>query len=978
MATEDNLGQENRFVHAVLPWLVAAAGLIIYLLTLNRWISLSSLPYIARATGLEWTPELTGNYGPLGPYGPLFYLVTYPVRWLPAPWVPLTLNLFSVVCAALTLALLARSVTLLPHDRTHEQRQREHSLFSLLSLRAAWIPPVFAAAVCGLQLSFWENATVASGDIFDVLLFAYIVRCLLEYRIAWQDSWLMRAALVYGAAMTGNWLLIGLFPVFIAALIWIRGISFFNLRFLGGMVLCGLAGLLLYLLFPLIYSLSDNNMISFWQALKVNLMAQKGVLQFFFLRVPKYLLLLLATTSFLPTLLMSVRWSSYFGDPSKVGIATTTGILHLAHGALLAVCIWVEFDPVFSPHHKGIVIPGLYYLCALSIGYFVGYFLLVFKPLPDRMGRIPAWRRLLHLFSQGMVWGLLLLVPAGLLCRNVPQIRMTNGPAMKQYASLLAQNLPDRGVILSDSESTRSGSASRLWLVEAWIARHGNSKNFIFLDTQSLLIPTYHDFQQKLHPDEWPRLVDSKKVKRVPDMTLVNLMMKLSENNPVYYLHPSFGYYFEFFYPQPHGLVLELRRYPTNSITRPPLTPAEIAENENFWKENRQTLEQLLPFIRAVSSPDPGFGQRLEEALYLPFEPNATAAALGRYYSPILDFWGVAMQRSGQLKKAGQHFETALALNADNVAAEHNLKCNRDLQAGRPLTVELTHSPEDDFRKYRNWQEVLRSTGPFDDPTHAFIEAISFVQGHLNRQAVQEFERVKALAKDNLQVRLWLARFYANQFPDKSLALISEIRARPEAWESASIQKSFLSLIEANALFASQKAPEAQRILQETLDENPKNERLLLQASQLSAAFGQFTNALMADERALQLSPTNVSALIASGYLNIQLGHFEQAVPPLTRVLSLDTNNFVARLDRAIAYLRGDKLDEAQRDYETLLKVEPHLYKIYYGLGEIAWRKKDTNAAIHNYELYLANSIPDSEETKIISERLENLKAAAP
>ena len=52
--------------------------------------------------------------------------------------------------------------------------------------------------------------------------------------------------------MTNNWAMIGFFPAFVVALVWIKGLSFFNLRFLGRMSLCGLAGLSLYLLLPLV------------------------------------------------------------------------------------------------------------------------------------------------------------------------------------------------------------------------------------------------------------------------------------------------------------------------------------------------------------------------------------------------------------------------------------------------------------------------------------------------------------------------------------------------------------------------------------------------------------------------------------------------------------------------------------------------------------------------------------------------------
>ena len=58
-----------------LPWLVAAGALAVYLVTLNRWVSLSSLQQVAKVSGWTWQPEL---------YGPVFWLVTYPFRWLPA------------------------------------------------------------------------------------------------------------------------------------------------------------------------------------------------------------------------------------------------------------------------------------------------------------------------------------------------------------------------------------------------------------------------------------------------------------------------------------------------------------------------------------------------------------------------------------------------------------------------------------------------------------------------------------------------------------------------------------------------------------------------------------------------------------------------------------------------------------------------------------------------------------------------------
>src|SRR2546426_1378901 len=246
--TEQAVSSRNRFVSTTLPWVIAAAALAVSLVTLNRWISFSNLLQVAKVSGWTWQPELSE---------PLYWLLTYPFHWLPVKAIPIALNLLSALCAVLTLALLARSVALLPHDRTHEQRQREHGEFSLLSIPLAWLPPVLAALVCGLQLTFWEHATAASGEMLNLLLFAYVIRCVLEFRIDERESWLTRAALVYGLGMANNWAMIGFFPLFLVWLVWIRGLSFFDLRFLGRMFLWGLAGLLLYLLLPILQSRAE-------------------------------------------------------------------------------------------------------------------------------------------------------------------------------------------------------------------------------------------------------------------------------------------------------------------------------------------------------------------------------------------------------------------------------------------------------------------------------------------------------------------------------------------------------------------------------------------------------------------------------------------------------------------------------------------------------------------------------------------------
>ena len=101
---------------------------------------------MARVAG--WEMELPVQW-------PLFFTLTYPFRFLPTGIQPIALNLFAVACATLTVVLLARSVSLLPHDRTHDQRIRERSEFSLLTIPLAWVPVALACGALAFQLTFW-------------------------------------------------------------------------------------------------------------------------------------------------------------------------------------------------------------------------------------------------------------------------------------------------------------------------------------------------------------------------------------------------------------------------------------------------------------------------------------------------------------------------------------------------------------------------------------------------------------------------------------------------------------------------------------------------------------------------------------------------------------------------------------------------------------------------------------------------------
>jgi tetratricopeptide (TPR) repeat protein len=967
MAMETRTDPRRNFVPRRLPWLLAAAMLVVYGLTLNRWVSLFNLPSVAKISGWTWQPEVLS---------PITFLATCPLRCLPASAVPLALNLFSAVCAALALGLLARSVALLPHDRTDAQRKREGSDYSFLTTGSAWLPPLLAVLVCGLQLTFWERATNWTGEMFDLLLFAAVVWSLLEYRLDEREWHLYVAAFVYAAGMADDWGMTGFFPLFLVAIVWLRGFNFFNWRFLGRMLLCGLAGLLFYLLLPLLSVASHRMPATFWQLLKFNLSPPYDVLRTYFAYVShpqQYIQQLSLMLAYLmPLFVLAIRWKSSFGDNSRLGVALASFVFHLLHAVFLVGCVWLVFDPPFSPRHKGF---GMlfYYLMALSVGYYSGYFLLVFgKKVSRQRGRQSESLQWLNRFVVAGVWLLGIVAAAGLAYRNAPQIRDTNGDTFKRYTSLVEEKLPAAGgYLLSDDPQ-------QLALVQSALLRDGRGRDFVPLETQSLVVPAYHRFLRQKYPQRWPEVVSATQTNLLNPFGLIQLMAVLARTNEFYYLHPSFGYYFEQFYLEPHGLVYKMMTLPANTLLPPLPDKNQIAENEAFWAQTAAQALAPSEHAAAPSNPDAprSWGERWLDKFHVPREPNRMAVLAGVFYSRSLDFWGVELQRAGELEKAAAHFETALKLNPDNIVAQINLRFNQTLRAGRTATVDLSQTTTDQLGKYRTWNDVLNANGPFDEPSFCFENGVNLAAGNgFYRQAVESFDRVRELSPDNLPARLWLGQIYLMaHLPGRALDVLRDPLAHPEKFSLVETNEIQLHVLAAAAYFQQTNFTRAAELLDAEIARHPADNDLLASAAQAYLVRGLFDKALGVIDRRLQIVSDDPVWLYNKGYVSIQLKNYDAAIAALSRVLSVQTTNENALFNRAIANLDSDRLDAARADYLRLQQTYTNAFQIAYGLGEIAWRQHDTNEAARNYRIYLANADTNSGEAKTVLERLRELK----
>jgi tetratricopeptide (TPR) repeat protein len=957
MTMERNGAVARNFVTAVLPWLVGAGGLLVYLMTLNPWISFLNLGAVTQVSGWSWQKEV-GQ--------PLTFAVLFPFRWLPERTIPLALNLFTAVCAALVLVLLARSVALLPHDLAPDEPGRSRNKpVSILRTPTAWMPPVLTAILCGLQLTFWEHATSASGAMIDLLVFAYVVRCLLEFGIDRDRSWIWRCALVYGAGMANNWALVGYAPVFLAAVLRAHGLRrSLDPRFLLRLGCWGSAGLSLYLLLPVVYSFSSLDQSNFWISLKLHLKAQMQALAA--MRTPWIWVLVIA--SLLLLLIISVRWNPHTvqtGDDTPLGVSLTKTMGHLVYGLFLVISLWIGLDPAFSPRHLHPGMPMLtcYYLSALVFGYCLGYFLLLGS------GASLKWFSRLPVIAG---WILVFGLPLTLLWRNLNQIDITNGPAVHEFARQLYADLPPgRSVVLSED-------GRPLALLRGELSAHGHEKEPILLNTALLPMVRYHVFMASRFKSRWPPHPPRREAGLLRPLQMRAWISEFAAREPIVYLHPSSGLLVEPFAVQPNGLVQHLVPRQGQEALHETFSDEIVAANEQIWTRRWTTGLKTLA-DDAEERPHPASPRRQQLLRFggLTRERNFTASFLGAAYSKSLDSWGVAMQRTGHWAEAGVWFERALELNPENLSAQINRLYNQQYRRGDhaqldPERVEMQF--RDLFPKYQDWAEVISVGGPVDEPTFLFMTAQVLLPGRNPRQANQVLMRCSELAPDWSIPKLWLARSYIREGDfDKALEVTDEFRTPGQQLGKPGLAD--VLYCRAKALWKLGQTNEPAASIQDFVSTYPENDEVLAAAASLYAESLQFEQELKLLEELLRRDPNQVEWLARKGLAQLQLSRFDSAVATLSKALSLAPSDGQARLHRAIAHLGAHQLEAARDDYQELLKTSGYKRLALFGLGEVAWREKDTNSAIQFYQEFLSNGYPRSVRCVIAAERLKRLTA---
>ena len=207
--------------------------------------------------------------------------------------------------------------------------------------------------------------------------------------------------------------------------------------------------------------------------------------------------------------------------------------------------------------------------------------------------------------------------------RNLGQIRVTNGPGLREFARQAYNALPaGKSVVLSDNET-------ELYLLRAELAAHDQAKAALLLDTRWLGLRQYQSFMAHQFNAWWPVAPGTNRLEEPASLPPVALLISLSTNDTLAYLHPSFDYCFEKFADRPSGAIHFLLERPPEEAIGQRLDERTAATNEQYWQQRwTASLQALAAQAGGRGCGPPRWVARLFDSLHLRAEPNRTASYL--------------------------------------------------------------------------------------------------------------------------------------------------------------------------------------------------------------------------------------------------------------------------------------------------------------------------------------------------------------
>jgi tetratricopeptide (TPR) repeat protein len=921
------------------PLIVAAAGFVLYLATQGGGMTVNTVATVARLGGWDSLP-LVGQ--------PLLWLLTLPLQLLPQAWLAPAVKLLAAVLAAVILGLLARTLQLMPWDRAWDNTGRW--------TRA--LPVLAGCALCGLEFSFWQNATSECGELTALLPLAATIWLLMEYNARQSSRWLEAAVVVWGLGMAENWMMLAIFPIAAwklrrQVLAWLMGSPAMRRQSSLRFILLALLGFATYMVLPLANGLAPHSPLTLEQSWLASLRETKAAMlvPYHFWRANRLLTIAITLFFLVPCLPLLVRLRDE-GTGNKFGVdRLQTWLYRGLRLILLLACCWLALDPLVGPRQMlekqmGVWSPMLTfdYLNALGAAFLLGNLLLISLPEPGRNEyderRAVAWKPwvipIVAILAGGTV--------AGLVIRNAPAIVRLNFHPIDEFGVLAAKSLPaGGGVVLSDFPD-------KLVVFQAGLARSHQTAEWLPVDTRALPTVEYRARLERRRPCGW--LTDQTRHQLTP-LEILRLLQQVARTNRLFYLHPSYGYFFESFYLEPTGPVFEMKPRGKDPMAVPPMTDALVTANEHFWTG---VWDRYLAPLAIPAPHRPNYLQQKLKRLAITPVPNKLDRVLAAWYSLALDDWGVRLQRQGRLPEARVRLQQAVQLNTNNVAARLNLACNAQLAATNAMGLGEVGKVAGELGKPDRLNALINAGGPFDDPTLVFLLGVSFMDQELPVQAAEQFERAHWLAPGSLAPELALAQIYNRlHMADRSRPLINHLRQESAKLPDNRSLDLNLALLDSYAWLQQTNAANAREALQSLIEQHPDDPQINNRVLAAYIALGDTTNALQLADVRLAQSPDDVNTLNNKAMIWLQTGRAADAIALLNHVLEL-TNLPTARINRAYAGIACTNFSLAESDLRELEKEGFTSPMVSFGLATVAEYHHDTNQTVLYLQRCLSNS----------------------
>ncbi len=938
------------------PWVLGLLFFVLYLSTLNRWVSVETLGVLAPVVGWDfWGLRMTE---------PILQLITLPFHFLSQGLAILGISVLNAVLASLAIVWLARSVMLLPQDRSTDQRVRNSDPDGLYTGRFFFVPPAIAAFSLGLLFHFWQGATGAASDILNVFLLSYIIRNTLEHRLDGENGWIYRASVVYSIAIVNNPIMMLLLPFWVGALIWINGKDLSKYRdLIIRSFFCFLPGLILFLYIPVSEYLAGRSDMTFFQLLSMFL----GMYARELTALPPYILFIYGTFSLLPLILLSIRWDQSRSQHTGLNTAITRLGVQAMNLFFFLYTLAIAFDLPLCPRYLTPGAGGLEFhlIAALVVGFTSGYLLVVFHS-PVLESRQRHYRvSPVMMMVRPVVCALVLVVgvgtAAGLVYQNYPELRENRGPTLYELGSNLVEDIkraeqaePGRPITLFSDDPIC------LYLVQATLARQGDQSSYIFVDTRFLSHPWYHRRMAEYYPERWPDYFSkNRQIAYLDTGNMVHWLLAYASRHSVYYLHPSFGHFFEACRPSPEGL-----------LTR--MTPYQDADM-SLWTMSEEQREQARVYWLSHQS-------RLDAIPHVPANQKLASSAVSyaaAYYARALNNYAVEFDKVGERSQALAYCQKALELYPRNLAA----LMNRTYYQRGALSYEPEEQRRADelFNSYdSSWERVELFCGKVDVPEPLHGMGTIFMHNHQWRQAFQAFLRVEQFEPNNSENMVLLA--YVDSMvgeSERALERIHKAKARYREINMPASEWVILDTQEAACLLSIGREKEALNLMLEARKHNPQDMRVVNVLIRAYIANKNFAEALFLIDRQLSSAPDNAENLRRKVYCLLGLQRPGDALPLVDELLRKSPLSTSLKVLRVTTLIQMELYEDAREEYLGMLTENENDLMVILGLAELYELMELKDEAVEYYSRALANDYILESEIQIVEERIEALKTGA-